>query len=139
MRTQQDNNRNKVKRHINFYHGSANAYSTLWWPPLVKGCIQPLLSDPEIKLECHVCLAYIKLVCEESPQNWSLSWPYTNNHNQNRSKGGSRIRTQEHNATKTWTNAKKRAQQQSDRVTIQKMSSNLSQTLRRRGHGVSVL
>jgi hypothetical protein len=37
------------------------------------------------------------------------------------------------------TNTKKRAQQQSNRVTTQKMRSNLSQTLRRRGHRVSEL
>jgi hypothetical protein len=34
-------------------HGLANAYSTLWWPPSVKGCTQPLSSDLKIKLEYH--------------------------------------------------------------------------------------
>jgi hypothetical protein len=33
--------------------GSANAYSTLWWPPSVKDCTQSLSSDPIIKLEYH--------------------------------------------------------------------------------------
>jgi hypothetical protein len=33
--------------------GSANAYSTLWWPPSVKDCTQSLSSDPMIKLEYH--------------------------------------------------------------------------------------
>jgi hypothetical protein len=52
----------------------------------------------------------------------------------NRCKGGSRVRTQEHDATTTRTNAKKRAQQQSDRVTTYKIRSNLSQTFQRHGH-----
>jgi hypothetical protein len=42
-------------------------------------------------------------------------------------------------AATTRTNAKKRAQQQRDRVTTRKMRSNLSQTLQRGGHGVSEL
>jgi hypothetical protein len=62
--------------------------------------------------------------------------PYTSDHCQNQSKGESRICTQEHNAATTRTNAKKRAQQQSDGVTAHKMRSNLSQTLWRRGHRV---
>jgi hypothetical protein len=65
--------------------------------------------------------------------------PYTCDHNQNRSKGGSRIRTQEHNTAKTHLQAKKRAQQHSDGVTTQKMHSNLSQILWRRGCRVSEL
>jgi hypothetical protein len=55
---------------------------------------------------------------------------------ENQSKGGSRVRTPGHNAATTRTNAKKRAQQQRDRVTTQKICSNLSQTLQRRGRGV---
>jgi hypothetical protein len=53
---------------------------------------------------------------------------YTIDQYQNQSKGGSRIHTQEHNAETTRTNAKKRAQQQSDEVTTQKMMSNLPNT-----------
>jgi hypothetical protein len=42
--------------------------------PLVKGCTQPLSSDPKIELECYGYLPYItNPVCEESPQVWSLS------------------------------------------------------------------
>ena len=55
--------------------------------------------------------------------------PYTSYYNQNESKGGNRIHTQEHNAATTRTNAKKRAQQQNDRVTTQKMRSTLSLSL----------
>jgi hypothetical protein len=44
--------------------GSANAYSTLWWPPLVKGCTQPLSNDLKIKLEYHVVLGYINSLCD---------------------------------------------------------------------------
>jgi hypothetical protein len=65
--------------------------------------------------------------------------PYTSDHNQNTSKGGNRIHTQEHNAATTCTNVKKRAQQQNDRVTTQEMRSNLSRTLQRRGREVSEL
>jgi hypothetical protein len=55
--------------------------------------------------------------------------PYTSDHNQNESMRGNIIRTQEHNATSTHTNAKKRAQQQNNRVMTQEMCSNLSRTL----------
>jgi hypothetical protein len=62
--------------------------------------------------------------------------PYMIDHNQNGSKEGNRIRTQEHNKSTTHTNAKKRPQQQNDRVTTQKMRSNLCRTLWRRGLGI---
>jgi hypothetical protein len=65
--------------------------------------------------------------------------PYTSDHNQNKSKGGNRICTQEHNKATTHTNVKKRAQQQNNRVTTQEMCSNLSRTLWRHGRGVSEL
>jgi hypothetical protein len=65
--------------------------------------------------------------------------PYIIDHNQNKSKGGNRIHTQEHNVATTHTNVKNRAQQQNDRVTTQEMLSNLSRTLQRRGRGVSEL
>jgi hypothetical protein len=49
-------------------HGSANAYSMLCWPPLVKDCTQSLSSDPKIKLEYHGFLSYLKFsLYEESP------------------------------------------------------------------------
>jgi hypothetical protein len=52
----------------------AHAYSTLWWPPLVKGCTQPLSSDPKIKLEYHVFLPYIEVFpLWEIFTRWSLS------------------------------------------------------------------
>jgi hypothetical protein len=62
-----------VKRQTDFYRGSANAYSTLWWPPLVKGCTQPLSSDPKIKLECHNYLPYINIPLWVISTNWSHS------------------------------------------------------------------
>jgi hypothetical protein len=65
--------------------------------------------------------------------------PYTSDHNQNKSKGGNRIHTQEHNAATTHTNLKNRAQQQNGRLTTQEMCSNPSRTLRRHGRGVSEL
>jgi hypothetical protein len=65
--------------------------------------------------------------------------PYTSDHNQNESKGGIRILTQEHNTATTHTNAKKKAQQQNNRVSTQEMCSNLSRTLWRHGRGVSKL
>jgi hypothetical protein len=61
------------KRHNDFYRGSANAYSMLWWPPLAKGCTQPLSSDPQIKLECHHSLPYINIMLWGISTNWSLS------------------------------------------------------------------
>jgi hypothetical protein len=39
--------------------GLVKAYSTLWWPPSIKGCTQPLSSDPKIKLEYHSFLPYL--------------------------------------------------------------------------------
>jgi hypothetical protein len=66
--------RSKIdKRHNNFYHGSANVYSTLWWTPLVKGCTQPLSSDLKIKLECHSRLPYVNTPLWGISINWSLS------------------------------------------------------------------
>jgi hypothetical protein len=59
------------KRHNDFYHGYA--YSTLWWPPLVKVCSQPLSSDPNIKLECHNCLPYINISLWGISTNWTHS------------------------------------------------------------------
>jgi hypothetical protein len=57
--------------------GSANASSMLWWCPSVKGCTQPLSSDPKIKLKHHNFLPYLKFsLCEESPQ-FGVSHPYT--------------------------------------------------------------
>jgi hypothetical protein len=61
------------KRHINFYHGLANAYSTLSWPPLVKGCTQPTSSDPKIKHDCYSSLPYINIPLWGISTNWSLS------------------------------------------------------------------
>jgi hypothetical protein len=61
-------------------YGSANAYSTLWWPPSVKDCTQSLLSDPKIKLEYHDFLPFLKYsLCEESPQV-GVSHPYKIDH-----------------------------------------------------------
>jgi hypothetical protein len=59
--------------------------------------------------------------CEESLQVGVSHTLHKSDHNQNWSKGGSRIHTQEHNAATMRTNAKKRAQQQNDKVTTQKM------------------
>jgi hypothetical protein len=59
---------------------------------------------------------------------WSLSYLTQDDHNPNQSKGGSRVRTQEHSATTTRTNTKKRVQQQNDRVTTQKAPKSLSNT-----------
>jgi hypothetical protein len=61
------------KGHSNFYHGLANAYSMLWWPPLVKGCTQLLSSDPKIKLECHSCLPYNNIPLWGISIDWSPS------------------------------------------------------------------
>jgi hypothetical protein len=65
--TKEDKSRSKVKwtRDNDFSRGSAKAYSTLWWPPSIKGCTKPLLSDLKIKLECHGILPYISILCEE--------------------------------------------------------------------------
>jgi uncharacterized membrane protein (DUF106 family) len=62
------------KRHNDFYQGLANVYFTFWWPPLAKGCTQPLSSDPKIKLECHSCLPYINILLWGISINWSLSY-----------------------------------------------------------------
>ena len=60
--------------------GSANAYSTLWWPPSVKDRTQSLSSDPKIKLEYNGFLPFLKYsLCEESPQV-GASDPYKIDH-----------------------------------------------------------
>jgi hypothetical protein len=97
-------------------HKRHNVYSTLWWPPSVKGCAQPLSSDPKIKLEYHVVLPYIKSLYEESPQvgvshalhEWSQS--------KHKSKEGvethTRVQEQQHHAHKQ----KREHRNQNDRV-----------------------
>jgi hypothetical protein len=61
-------------------HGSANAYSTLWWPPSIKDCTQSLSSHPKIKLKYHDFLPFLKYsLCEESPQV-GVSHPYKIDH-----------------------------------------------------------
>jgi hypothetical protein len=88
---------------------------------LLKGFTQPLSSDPNIKLECHICLPYNSIPFVRNLHMLESLMPYTSDHNQNQSKAESTIHTQEHNAATTHTNAKKRAQQQSDGVTTHKM------------------
>jgi hypothetical protein len=101
------------KRHNDVSCGSAKAYSTLWWPPLVKGYTQPLSSDPEIKLECHFILPYIPTHLWGISTRWSLSRLTQDNHNQNQnqSKGGRRSHTQKHNTTTHARKPKKQAQE----------------------------
>jgi hypothetical protein len=36
-----NNNKEMHKWHVILSHGSANVYSTLWWPSSVKGCTRP--------------------------------------------------------------------------------------------------
>jgi hypothetical protein len=80
--------------------GSVKAYSTLWWPPSVKGCTQALSSDPKIKLEYHSFLPYLKF----SPfwgisTSWNLSplhnWSQVNH----KIKGGVEANTRDKLAT----------------------------------------
>jgi hypothetical protein len=86
MRTQEDTNRNNKmdKRHNDFYRGLADAYSMLWLPPLVKGCTQPLSSDPKIKLECHSYLPYINILVVRNLHKLESLTPYMIDHNQTR-------------------------------------------------------
>jgi hypothetical protein len=113
------------KIYNDFFCGSAKAYSTLWQPPSVKGCTQPLSSDPKIKIEYHGILLYINLVCEESPQIGVSHTLHKMITIEIRVRGGVEY-THEHNTTTTRTNAKKRAttKRQSD---DSKKRSNLSQ------------
>jgi hypothetical protein len=70
--------------------GSTNAYSTLWWPPLVKDYTQSLSSDPMITLEYHDFLPFINCsLCEESAQI-GVSHLYKIDHKSLKSKGGNR-------------------------------------------------
>jgi hypothetical protein len=68
------------ERHDDFYRGSAND-STLWRPSSVKGCTQPLSSDPKIKLEYHGCLPYINIPVVRNLQKLESIMPYTIDHN----------------------------------------------------------
>jgi hypothetical protein len=58
-------------RHNDFYRGSAKSYSTLWWPPLVKGCNQCLNPSQVIQIS-NLSATFVFLIsisrCEESPQ-----------------------------------------------------------------------
>jgi hypothetical protein len=70
--------------------GSANSYSTLWWPPSVKDHTQSLSSNPTIKFEYHSFLPFLKCsLCEESLQ-LGASHPYNIDHKYRKSKGGNK-------------------------------------------------
>jgi hypothetical protein len=64
---------------------------------LVKGCTQPLSSDPKIKFGCHICLPYNLISFVRNLHTLELLMPYTSDLNKKRSQGGSRVHTQEHN------------------------------------------
>ena len=123
MRTQEDNNHNKErdKWHNDFYSSLANAYSMLWWPPLVKGCTQRLSSDPKIKLECHICLPYKSIPFVRNLHMLAFIMPHTSDLNQkSKTEGGSRVRMQEHNRNNnTHTNQRER-KNKNDKVVAQK-------------------
>jgi hypothetical protein len=65
--------------------------------------------------------------------------PYTNDHNQNKSKGGNRIRTQEHNVAATHTQEKMRAHERKRQSHNLRTRSNLSLTNQKHGRRVSKL
>jgi hypothetical protein len=96
------------------------AYSTLWHHNGRRLHSTPLKwSKYQTWVPQFFLISHNILVVRNLHKLESLT-PYTNDHNQNRSKGGNRIHTQEHNAATTRTNAKKRVQWQSDRVMTQK-------------------
>jgi hypothetical protein len=72
MRTQED------KRHNDFF-----TVVRLMPTPrcgdlfLVKGCTQPLSSDPKIKLECHICLPYNSIMFVRNLHTLESLTPYT--------------------------------------------------------------
>ena len=74
--------------------GSANAYSTLWWPPLVKDCTQSLSSDPTIKPECHGFSSFAMLSCLWGiSTSWNLSPLQSCSHEKHKRKGGKETHT----------------------------------------------
>jgi hypothetical protein len=107
-------------------HGSANAYSTLWWLPLVKDCTQSLSSDPKIKLEYHDFLPFLKnSLCEESPQV-GASHPYKIDHNwTTRVREGLETHARARVAAMTHTQVKKRAHNTAQRGHNSNKCSNL--------------
>jgi hypothetical protein len=79
---------------------------------LVKGCTQPISSDPKIKFECHICLPYNSNPFVRNLHTLESLTPYTSDLNKKQSKGGSRVHTQEHNRS----NNKHTSQRESTRT-----------------------
>jgi hypothetical protein len=100
-------------------HGSVKhnmlAYSMLWRPN-VRGLHSTPLKWSKDQTWVPRFSLYLTISQLLGISTNLILTPYTSDHNQNRSKGGTRIRTQEHNAATAHTNAKKRAQQQNDKV-----------------------
>jgi hypothetical protein len=109
-------------------------------PPSVKGCTQPLSSDPKIKLQYHNFLPYIKV----SPlwgisTCWSLSRLTHFDLDQNTRVRGSSNTHKSSNHSNTCTRVKKRAQELAHRRYNSKTCSNLYLAKLQRGRKVSVL
>jgi hypothetical protein len=107
--------------------------------PLDEGCTQPLPSDPKIKLEYHGSFLYHNIPFVRNLHKLESLTPYTNDHNQNWSKGGSKnthTRAQSLNNTQESKEKSATTKQQSY---DSNMRSNLSLIAERCGHGVSEL
>jgi hypothetical protein len=120
--------------------GSANAYSTLWWPTSVEDCTQPLSSDPKIKLEYHGFLPYLKFsLCEESPQ-FGVSHPYKIDLKWIQEYGGNRITHTRDKLTATHKDKiMEKSTKQHTEVTAQNKCPNLNLLKQRREFDVSAL
>jgi hypothetical protein len=68
--------------------------STLWYPPLDKGCNQPLSSDHIDQLEFHSYSLHHKYSrLQGISTTWSLLWPYKRSHLQLRVRLGEKVHT----------------------------------------------
>jgi hypothetical protein len=93
--------------------------------PSVKGCTQPLSSDPKIRLEYHVVLPYNKSLCEESPQV-GVSYAFHKlSQSKHKSKEGveidTRVQEQQHHAHKQ----RREHKNQNDIVSLKKTLNSL--------------
>jgi hypothetical protein len=79
---------------------------------LVKGCTQPLSSDPKIKLECHICLPYNSIPFVRNLHTLESLMAYTSDQYKNGVKEGVEYAHKSTIVATTCTQAKERAHEQ---------------------------
>jgi hypothetical protein len=105
--------------------------STLWCPPLDKGCNQPFSIDLKIKLECHgSCLYHMYSHMQRISTTCSLLRPYKRSQLQLIVRMGERVHTQEQIAATHIGKPKTRVREHNITKTARNWRSNLTKITR---------